>query len=105
MVAYVVNRWNSLLRQNTIRFRKAHPDAKVACVEVWDIFYEAFLRPQSLGAPNSTCLDPSGKGCVSHRHAELPSFTDCFKLWSNTAHPGEKIHQLIGARVAEEAWG
>ncbi|KAF5698788.1 cellulose-binding GDSL lipase acylhydrolase [Fusarium globosum] len=57
-------------RQNTIRFRKAHPDAKVACVEVWDIFYEAFLRPQSLGAPNSTCLDPSGKGCTMTDYQE-----------------------------------
>ncbi|KAF5564568.1 cellulose-binding GDSL lipase acylhydrolase [Fusarium phyllophilum] len=89
MVSYAVNRWNSLLRQNTVRFRKSHPDAKVTYVEIWDIFYEAFLRPQDVGAPNSTCVDPSGKGC----------------LWANTGHPGEKIHQLIGARVAEKAWG
>ncbi|KAG7409868.1 Acetylesterase [Fusarium oxysporum f. sp. rapae] len=89
MVSYAVNRWNSLLRQNTVLFRRTHTDAKVTYVEVWDIFYEAFLRPQSLGLQNSTCVDPSGKDC----------------LWANTGHPGEKIHRLIGARVAEKAWG
>ncbi|KAJ4252469.1 hypothetical protein NW762_011070 [Fusarium torreyae] len=87
-VSYAINRWNSLLRQNTILFQETHPNAHVTYVEVWDIFYEAFLHPQSLGVWNSTCLDPSGQNC----------------LWTNGAHPGEKIHRLIGARVAEKAW-
>ncbi|KAF4949264.1 hypothetical protein FGADI_9035 [Fusarium gaditjirri] len=89
MFSYAVNLWNSFLRKNTALFQKTHADAKVSYVEVWDIFYRAFLQPQSLGIQNSTCVDPRGKDC----------------LWTNTAHPGQKIHQLIGARVAEAAWG
>ncbi|KAH7232367.1 uncharacterized protein BKA55DRAFT_581030 [Fusarium redolens] len=88
-VSYAINLWNSLLRQNTALFRQAHPDAKVTYVEIWDLFYQAFLHPESLGARNSTCVDPNGKDC----------------LWANPGHPGEKIHQLIGARIAEKAWG
>jgi phospholipase/lecithinase/hemolysin len=104
-VSWAINLWNSLLRKNTALFQQAHPDAKVTYVEIWDLFYQAFLHPESLGAPNSTCIDPNGKDCVSHPHEELSSCTDQFKLWANPGHPGEKIHQLIGARIAEKAWG
>ncbi|KAF5672047.1 carbohydrate esterase family 16 [Fusarium heterosporum] len=48
-----------------------------------------FIQPESLGALNSTCVDPEGKTC----------------LWADAHHPGRRIHQLIGARVAGNAWG
>jgi hypothetical protein len=32
------------------------------------------------------------------------SVANYLKLWANPSHPGRKIHQLIGARVAENAW-
>ncbi|KAF4332073.1 cellulose-binding GDSL lipase acylhydrolase [Fusarium beomiforme] len=87
-VSYAVNLWNSFLRKNTILFQQAHPDARVTYVEIWNLFYRAFLHPQSLGALNSTCVDPKGKNC----------------LWADSGHPGEKIHQLVGERIAEKAW-
>jgi len=53
------------LRQGTTTFERKHPDARVEYVEVWDIFYQAFLDPETFGAPNATCTDPKGEKCVS----------------------------------------
>ncbi|OBS26091.1 hypothetical protein FPOA_00035 [Fusarium poae] len=89
MFLYGVNLWNRALRENTIQFGQTHPDAKATYVDVWDIFYQAFFYPKSLEAKNATCIDPKGKDC----------------LWADGGHAGRKIHQLIGARVAEKAWG
>ncbi|KAF4994812.1 hypothetical protein FGRMN_5546 [Fusarium graminum] len=89
LYSYAATVWNKCLRQNTILFQQTHRDAKANYIEVWDIFYQAFLQPQSLGAKNSTCVDPEGKTC----------------LWADAHHPGRRIHRLIGARVAENAWG
>ncbi|SPJ86892.1 uncharacterized protein FTOL_11917 [Fusarium torulosum] len=85
---YAKTLWNGFLKQNTLLFQQTHHDAKVTHVEVWDIFYQAFFHPQSLGAKNSTCIDPKGKTC----------------LWADPWHPGREIHQLIGARIAEKVW-
>ncbi|KAH6964601.1 hypothetical protein DER45DRAFT_557021 [Fusarium avenaceum] len=80
--------WNEELKKNTLLFQQSHSDARVAYVEVWDLFYRAFLHPWSLGARTSTCIDSYGKTC----------------LWADPWHPGRKIHQLIGARIVERAW-
>ncbi|WZH44174.1 uncharacterized protein QYS62_005192 [Fusarium acuminatum] len=86
---YAKTLWNEFLKQNTLLFQQEHYDAKVSYIEVWDLFYRAFLHPGSFGARNSTCIDPRGKRC----------------LWADSWHPGRKIHKLIGARIAERAWG
>ncbi|RGP63179.1 hypothetical protein FSPOR_8761 [Fusarium sporotrichioides] len=88
---YAINLWNRALRENTIQFGQTHPDAKATYVDVWDIFYQGFFYPKSLAAINSTCIDPKGK--------------ECSKLWADSGHAGRRIHQLVGARVAEKAWG
>jgi hypothetical protein len=67
---YAKTLWNEFLKQNTLLFQQAHYDAKVTYIEVWDLFYRAFLHPKSLGVRNSTCIDPRGKRCVSYLHLE-----------------------------------
>ena len=62
---YSIRTWNQNLRKGTTTFEKRHPDASVGYVEVWDIFYQAFLDPASMGAPNSKCTDSKGVKCVS----------------------------------------
>ncbi|KAJ4129773.1 hypothetical protein NW768_006742 [Fusarium equiseti] len=85
LLQYGFHVWNQNLRKGTTTFERRHPDASVGYVEVWDIFYQAFLDPESLGAPNATCTDPKGEKC----------------LWANTSHPGTRIHHHIGRRVAK----
>ena len=65
LLQYGIHTWNQNLKKGTTTFEKQHPDASVGYVEVWDIFYKAFLDPGSMGAPNATCTDPKGEKCVS----------------------------------------
>ncbi|KAI1072966.1 hypothetical protein LB507_009027 [Fusarium sp. FIESC RH6] len=89
LLQYGIHTWNQNLKKGTTTFERRHPDASVGYVEVWDIFYKAFLDPASMGAPNATCTDPKGEKC----------------LWANTSHPGTRIHHHIGRRVAKAvAW-
>lgn len=87
---YAKTLWNEELKKNTLLFQQTHNDAKVAHIEVWDLFYRAFLHPWTLGARNSTCIDSHSKSCVSYHHnSSVPLLT------SNSYGP---IHGILGER-------
>ncbi|KAM0542878.1 hypothetical protein ACHAPJ_012601 [Fusarium lateritium] len=84
-----IKTWNDLLRDNLHIFQMDYPDARISLVETTPVFYVAYLHPKKFRARNSSCYNSDGVSC----------------LWTDRFHPGQKIHQLIGRKVAEEAWG
>ncbi|KAF4978555.1 hypothetical protein FZEAL_5088 [Fusarium zealandicum] len=86
---FAVERWNHFLHVNLALFLETNPDANATVVGVADIFFKAFIEPESLGVPSNNCTSQEGDRC----------------LWVDALHPGKKIHKLVGARVAETAWG
>ncbi|KAJ4252812.1 hypothetical protein NW762_010718 [Fusarium torreyae] len=83
-----IKTWNDLLRENLHSFQMDYPESKISLVETSRIFYYAYLHPKKFGSRDSSCDDDDGFSC----------------LWKDKFHPGKKIHQLIGRKVAEEAW-
>ncbi|KAF5011695.1 hypothetical protein FDECE_2204 [Fusarium decemcellulare] len=85
---YSIERWNGFLRENFVAFKESHKDCKSVLLEISDIFWDAYLDPQSVGAPNSNCTDKKGVNCV----------------WYDPLHPGKRVHELLAERAAEAAW-
>lgn len=56
--------WNKLLHEKVHIFNDTHNDVVIRLIDTDKILWHAFMNPGEYDAPDSTCYDKSGEGCV-----------------------------------------